>query len=111
MPFVNISTSVKVKDKTKLLEEITIIFSSLTNKSRKFVMTKIEDELIMHFDDDQPCCYLEIKSIGSLNSSGIAGPISDLIFKNIGIPINRIYIHFEDVPASMWGWNGSTFGK
>jgi len=28
----------------------------------------------------------------------------------LGIPIDRIYISFEDVPASMWGWNGRTFG-
>jgi phenylpyruvate tautomerase PptA (4-oxalocrotonate tautomerase family) len=28
----------------------------------------------------------------------------------MGIPIDKIYISFEDVPASMWAWNGRTFG-
>jgi len=28
----------------------------------------------------------------------------------MGIPIEMIYISFEDVPASMWAWNGRTFG-
>ena len=24
--------------------------------------------------------------------------------------IDRIYISFQDVPASLWAWNGRTFG-
>ena len=42
MPYINVSTSAKVNDKGKLLEEISILISSLTNKSRSFVMTKKE---------------------------------------------------------------------
>ena len=49
MPFINISTSVKIKDKKKLLDEITILISSLTNKSKSFVMAKIEDDSEMYF--------------------------------------------------------------
>ena len=40
MPYINISTSAKVEDKKKLLEEISILVSSLTNKSKRFVMAK-----------------------------------------------------------------------
>ena len=40
MPYINISTSLKVEDKKKLLEEISILVSSLTNKSKRFVMAK-----------------------------------------------------------------------
>ena len=110
MPYINVSTSAKVKDKAKLLEEISIFISSLTNKSRSFVMAKIDDDCQMHFDDETPSCFLEIKSIGSLNPSEMAKPISDFVYEKMGIPINRIYISFEDVPASSWAWNGRTFG-
>ena len=110
MPFINISTSVKVNDKGKLLEDISILISSLTNKSRSFVMAKIDDSCQMHFDNKTPSCFLEIKSIGSLNPSEMTKPISDFIFEKMGIPIDRIYISFEDVPASLWAWNGRTFG-
>jgi len=111
MPFINISTSVKVQDKKKLLQEITTLVSSLTKKSKKFVMAKLEDDSQMYFDDDKEnCCYLEIKSIGSLDPSKIAKPICDFIHEKIGVPLDKIYIYFEDVPASMWGWNGKTFG-
>ena len=110
MPYINISTSVKVDDKKKLLEEISILVSSLTNKSNRFVMAKLEDNSEIYFGDESPCCFLEIKSIGSLNPSEMAKPISDFVYKKMGIPIDRIYISFEDVPASLWAWNGKTFG-
>ena len=72
MPYINLSTSAKIEDKKKLLEEISILVSSLTNKSKRFVMAKLDDHLEMYFDDESPCCFLEIKSIGSLNPSEMA---------------------------------------
>ena len=110
MPYINVSTSVKVDDKNKLLEEISILISSLTNKSKRFVMAKVDDNSEMYFEDDSPCCFLEIKSIGSLNPSEMAKPISNFVYEKIGIPIDKIYISFVDVPASFWAWNGKTFG-
>ena len=110
MPFINISTSAKLDDKKIFLEEITSLISLLTNKSKRFVMAKLEDDLQMYFEDDNNCCYLEIKSIGSLNPSEMVKPICDFIHENIGVPVDKIYISFQDVPASMWGWNGRTFG-
>ena len=110
MPYISVSTSSKVNDKDKLLEEISIFISSLTNKSRSFVMAKIDDNCQMYFDDKSPSCFLEIKSIGSMNPSEMAKPISDFVHEKMGIPRDRIYISFEDVSASLWAWNGRTFG-
>ena len=110
MPYINITTSAKVKDKKKLLEDISILVSSLTNKSKRFVMTRLEDNSEMFFEDESYCCFLEIKSIGSLNPSEMAKPISNFVYEKMGIPIDKIYISFEDVSASMWAWNGRTFG-
>jgi len=110
MPYINVSTSAKIEDKKKVLDEISILVSSLTNKSKRFVMAKLDDNLEMYFDDESPCCFLEIKSIGSLNPSEMANQISNFVYEKMGIPLDKIYISFEDVPASMWAWNGRTFG-
>ena len=110
MPYINVTTSAKIENKKKFLEEISILISSLTKKSKKFIMAKLDDNCEMYFDDDTPSCFLEIKSIGSLNPSDMAKPISDFICEKVGIPIDKIYISFEDVSASMWAWNGRTFG-
>ena len=110
MPYINVSTSAKIENKKKFLEDISILVSSLTNKSKRFVMAKLDDNLEMYFEDEGPGCFLEIKSIGSLNPSEMAKPISDFVYEKMGIPIDKIYISFEDVTASMWAWNGRTFG-
>ena len=73
-------------------------------------MAKLEDESKLLFDVQGPCWFLEIKSIGSLNPSEMTKPICSFVYENIGIPIDKIYICFEDVAAEMWGWNGGTFG-
>ena len=109
MPYINVSTSVKVDDKEKLLEEIATLISSLTNKSKRFVMAKLNDNCEMYFDDQSSCCFLEIKSIGSLNPSEMSKPLSNFVHQKMGIPLDRVYISFEDVSASMWAWNGRTF--
>ena len=110
MPYINISTSAKIEDKKKILDEISILVSSLTNKSKRFIMAKLEVDSEMYFEDESPCCFIEIKSIGSLNPSQMSGQISNFVYERMGIPIDKIYISFEDVPASMWAWNGRTFG-
>ena len=110
MPFINVSTSAKINDKKKFLEEISLLVSSLTNKSKRFVMARIDDNSEMYFEGESPCCFLEIKSIGALSPSEMAKPISNFVHEKMGIPIDRIYISFIDVPASFWSWNGRTFG-
>ena len=110
MPFINIATSACIHDKKMFLEDITSLISSLTNKSKRFVMAKLEDDLQMYFENESKCCYVEIKSIGSINPSEMSKPICDFIHKEIGVSMDKIYICFEDVPSSMWGWNGKTFG-
>ena len=110
MPFVNISTSVKIEDKNQLLLDVSTFISSLTNKSKKFVMARLEDDAKLYFDDESPCCYIEIKSIGSLNPTKMAVSICGFMQEKIGIPKDKIYINFQDVPPEMWGWNGRTFG-
>ena len=110
MPYINVSTSAKIEDKQKLLEEISILVSSLTNKSKRFVMAKLDDNSVMYFDDQSSCCFLEIKSIGSINPSEMSMPICNFAHEKMGIPIDKIYISYEDVPASLWAWNGRTFG-
>ena len=110
MPYINVSTSAKIEDKKKFLEEISILVSSLTKKSKRFVMAKLDDNCEMFFDDQSTCCFLEIKSIGSLNPSDMSKPISNFVHQKMGIPLDKIYISFVDVSASMWAWNGRTFG-
>ena len=73
-------------------------------------MVRLDDDLEMYFDNEiDQCCFLEIKSIGSLNPSEMAKPISEFVFDKLSVPSDKIYISFEDVPGSSWAWNERTF--
>ena len=111
MPLISITTSAKINDKANLLKKSSILLSELTKKPEKFVMVKLIESVPMYFaGDDSPSCFINIKSIGSLEPSKMANEICDFITSEIEIPSNRIYINFDDIDASMWAWDGKTFG-
>tara|TARA_B100000212_G_C27353267_1_gene524652 strand:+ start:535 stop:870 length:336 start_codon:yes stop_codon:yes gene_type:complete len=110
MPLLSISTSTKINDKNLFLQNCSNFVSKLTQKPEKYVMVRLFDQIPMSFDNDQSAsCFIELKSIGSLNPQLMSGEISSFILNEIGIPIDRIYICFEDIDASYWAWNGKTF--
>ena len=111
MPLLSVSTSIEIKEKNLFLKNCSQLVSKLTHKPEQYVMVRLFDQIPMHFNLDQsPSCFIEFKSIGSLNPSEMSEEISKFILDQIGIPINRVYICYEDINASNWSWNGKTFG-
>ena len=112
MPFIQISTSSKsLIDNDLLQKEISKMVADLTGKPEKYVMTMIQSDSKMTFaGSEEPCCFVKLKSIGSLNPSLMSKSLCELITSKTNIKTNRIYIEFIDVKASNWGFNSSTFG-
>ena len=77
-------------------------------------MTAFEGDVPMTFGGTvDPACYVEIKSVGTMNSDQTKKMSQDFctqISDKLYVPANRIYIEFADAKGSMWGWNKSTFG-
>tara|TARA_Y100001968_G_C19097220_1_gene590723 strand:+ start:129 stop:467 length:339 start_codon:yes stop_codon:yes gene_type:complete len=111
MPLIILRTSLsEIEGAEELLKELSKQLSILTSKPEKYVMTILEKNLQMTFSgNNDPCCYVEIKSIGSLKPKIMSEVISSIISKKTKIAIDRIYINFEDIEASKWGFNGATF--
>ena len=112
MPLIKVQTSL---DKTSfpetLLNELSRELAKSTGKPEAYVMALLETDLPMIFaGSNKPSCFIEIKSIGSLTPNLMAKSFSKLISDNTIIPANRIYINFEDVNPTQWGFNGNTFG-
>ena len=111
MPLLSVSTSIEINEKKLFLKNCSRLVSKLTNKPEQFVMVRLFDQTSMYFNmDGGPSCFIDFKSIGSLNPPEMSKEISNFISNQIGIPINRVYICFEDIDASNWSWNGKTFG-
>ena len=112
MPFIEINTSFKSDvDNSLLQKEISKMVADLTGKPEDYVMTMIQSNSEMTFaGSDEPCCFIKLKSIGSLKPSLMSKSLCELISSKTNIKVNRIYIEFIDVKASNWGFNSSTFG-
>ena len=113
MPLIQITTSVRsvVEADDLLLKDISKMIADLTEKPEDYVMTIIQRDNKMTFaGSDKPCCFIVVKSIGSLSPSLMSKSLCELISSKTNIDTNRIYIEFIDVKASNWGFNSSTFG-
>ena len=113
MPFIQINTSSKsiVENDDLLQKDISRMVAEITGKPENYVMTMIQRDVKMTFaGSDEPCCFVEFKSIGSLKPSSMSKSLCELIASKTNINTDRIYIEFFDVKASNWGFNGSTFG-
>lgn len=112
MPLINVKVaSSQIENKTELLKELSEELANQTGKPEKYVMCLLQTEVPMTFGGtDDPCCYVEIKSIGALHPSQMTKSFCKIIESRLGIPSNRIYISFADIVPSQWGYDGQTFG-
>ena len=111
MPLLNISTNKEIKNELSLLEKSSDFISALLNKPDNFVMVKLNHSLNMYFSGtNEPCCFVEIKSIGSIEPTRMSKQICEFFSNELKIPTERIYIYFDDVDSNMWAWNSRTFG-
>ena len=113
MPLIQVHTSSKsiVENDNLLQKDISKMIADLTGKPENYVMTIIQRDLKMTFaGSDEPCCFIKVKSIGSLSPSSMSKSLCDLIASKTNINTDRIYIEFSDIKASNWGFNSSTFG-
>jgi phenylpyruvate tautomerase len=112
MPLINVRLSLPAVDEaTALLQELSAALADQTGKPEAYVMTLLETGVPMTFaGSTEPCAYVEIKSIGALKPPAMSAAFCKLISNRTGIAAERIYVAFEDVKATNWGWNGHTFG-
>ncbi|MEN9201786.1 MAG: phenylpyruvate tautomerase MIF-related protein [Thermostichus sp. DG_1_6_bins_120] len=116
MPLIKLQTSIQPEpvQVEKLLKALSGALAQHLSKSESYVMTAFEGGIPMTFAGSMdPCCYVEIKSIGQFSSSqtqAMSKAFCEQIESALGIPKKRIYIEFSDAKGYLWGWNGTTFG-
>ncbi len=112
MPFFKISTSIAItgEQKNTVIKAMHKLVVSELNKPDKFVMTAIQDEVVMHFGEaDEPAAFVEFKSIGLPDTKKLSAAICDLINEHLDLSPDRVYIEFVDEPRDKFGYNGTTF--
>ena len=117
MPLIQLDTSCDISDQEKqdaIVKEISRLAAVCIGKPEQYVMACVRDNVTMTMGGTStPTALVTVKSIGGLNSNvnqKLSAEICQLLNSELGIEGSCIYITFEELPASHWGWNSSTFG-
>lgn len=115
MPYLRLETSAKTTDETrqKLCELLSKAVAKDIGKPEKYVMVSVGNAAMALSGSAEPTVFADVRSIGGLNKSvnqALAASVCAIVKDKLGIPGDRVYLNFSDVPGSNWGCNGSTFG-
>ncbi|WP_309381720.1 phenylpyruvate tautomerase MIF-related protein [Cerasicoccus frondis] len=115
MPYLNIQTNQSLSPESleKLLAGSSKLVAEGLGKSEEFMMVSVKDNTPMIFGGKPgPTAFLEIKSIGipANKTKEICRLLCELVKSVADIPPERVYVKFNDVQRSMWGWKGDMFG-
>jgi phenylpyruvate tautomerase PptA (4-oxalocrotonate tautomerase family) len=117
MPLVSVYTSAPApaEDKVQsLLRNLSSTLASVLGKPESYVMTCLVPRSAMTFAGTfEPSCLVDIKSIGKLtreSAAALSEVVCKLVADALGVPGNRVFLVCTDVPAHLWGFDGSTFG-
>jgi phenylpyruvate tautomerase PptA (4-oxalocrotonate tautomerase family) len=111
MPYLKIQTNLPHLKQTGrgLLKEASALVARELEKPEAYVMVALEDNTPMVFaGSDDPAAFLELRAIGlPKNKHGqLCKVLGELVSRHLGVPSERIFINFADIPPGNWGWKG-----
>ncbi|GMR21452.1 MAG: phenylpyruvate tautomerase MIF-related protein [Gammaproteobacteria bacterium] len=114
MPYLRIQTNLELSEakKNAILPLASNVVSSELGKPENYVMVSFAPPQPMMFaGSNEPCAYLELKSIGLPESrtKHLSSVLCRLMESELELAADRVYVEFTDAARSMWGWNGGTF--
>jgi phenylpyruvate tautomerase len=115
MPLLKIQATEHVAgpQQAKLVAAASRLLAEATGKPEKYVMVTLDPAVILMAGQPGPAAFLDVRGIGGLTpevNRRVSQQLCQLLKDALGVPAERVYITFTDVPATNWGWNGATFG-
>jgi phenylpyruvate tautomerase PptA (4-oxalocrotonate tautomerase family) len=118
MPLLTVYTSAPPLPADKgqdLLKKLSASATEILGKPERYFMTCLVAGMPMTFGGTtEPACAVEVKSIGALagdRAKRLSEAVCSLVHQGTGVAKDRIFLVCTDVPAALWGFNGSTFGS
>jgi phenylpyruvate tautomerase len=115
MPLVRIETTT-VPDAAQseaLLAGVSRAVEAATGKPLATIMATLSAADIRMAGRDGPAAFVDVRGIGGLTrevNNRMAASVTDLLENALGVPPDRVYLTFQDVPATNWAWKRATFG-
>ena len=116
MPLLKLQVSVPIPENKRdaILAASSKILSKVTGKPEAYVMVMIEESAGAFMAGKKAAAaFVDVRGIGGLNAkvnAQLSKDLCELCQKELGISPENVYLNFFEVPATNWGWKGSTFG-
>lgn len=115
MPLLTLRTSIPVADDAidELLLELSAAVAQTLGKPERYVMVTLNSGPAAMAGSLAPSALATVSSIGALGSGPngrLASRLTSILTERLGLPGERVYVTFTDVPASHWACDGATFG-
>ncbi|MEJ2647255.1 MAG: phenylpyruvate tautomerase MIF-related protein [Sedimentisphaerales bacterium] len=117
MPLIQLDTSCDLSNPEKrktIAKEISSLAAECIGKPEHYVMTCVRDNVVMTMSGtDAPAASVSVKSIGGLSrevNKKLSVEICQMLQKELGITGDRVYLTFEELSPTHWGWKADTFG-
>lgn len=112
-PSLILNVNVALKDKKAFMKAASQAIVSALSKPEQYVAVCVNDGLdIIWAGEDTPCalgCLYSIGSISQETNGALTASICQLLETHGGVPSDRVYINFFDIPRANCGWSGRTF--
>jgi phenylpyruvate tautomerase len=115
MPTIKITSSASSDKATKEKFALALSkdISKLMNKPEAFVQAIVDDDVTIVFGGSAaPSAFVVLRGIGGLSpevNKTLSKAICARLKESFAIEPGRVYINFENLKGSDWGWNGETF--
>ena len=114
MPLIRVEASVNPDENRKqtVLLKLSEKVSEITGKPETYIMASFTSAKMIFAKQEGSAAYIDLKSIGVLGSEvnrRLSEAVCKVLNEELDIPPDRIYINFDNVERSDWGWNSGTF--
>lgn len=112
MPCLELSTNIRIADRTGLLRALSDCVCKGLGKAETYMMVILKDELPMIFGgNEDPVAHLSLRALGLKDEaiSVLAGNLTKVVQDALGIDSLRVYIVFTETDQRKWAWDGRTF--
>jgi phenylpyruvate tautomerase len=112
MPCLELSTNVRVQDRTALMRALSNSVCSGLGKAETYMMVMVKDELPMLFGgSEEPVAHLCLRALHLQEEAirELAAELTRIVQEELGVEKTRVYIVFQDANPGMWAWDGRPF--
>ena len=115
MPLIKINANVDLPENQQqaLLAALSRTLAEVTHKPEGYCMVTFTRAAVLFAGRPGPAAFVDVRSIGGLTrevNQQLTEQVGAQLKKSLGVPPDRVYVTFTEVPADRWGWDGKLFG-